>query len=98
LIPDCDLKHVTSAGNAAGTGANSALLNRGARASTESLVLRIEKVETAVEPRFQQHFVEAMAIPHKTAQFPNLRCEVNLPTAVVAARPPSSLISASTEV
>ena len=28
---------------------------------------RVEKIETALEPRFQAHFVEAMAIPHKTA-------------------------------
>ncbi len=39
----------------------------------EKLVRRIEKMETAIEPRFQQHFVEAMAIPHKTAAYPNLR-------------------------
>ena len=31
MIPDCDLAKVTSAGNAAGTGARIALLNRGAR-------------------------------------------------------------------
>ena len=40
---------------------------------------RIEKVETAIEPRFQHHFVEAMAIPHKTAAYPNLRRVVELP-------------------
>jgi ATP-dependent RNA helicase SUPV3L1/SUV3 len=39
----------------------------------------VEKVETAVEPLFQQHFVEAMAIPHKTAPYPNLRKAVVLP-------------------
>ena len=27
---------------------------------------RVEKIETAVEPRFQEHFVGAMAIPHDT--------------------------------
>ena len=31
LVPDCDLAHVTSAGNAAGTGARIALLDRAAR-------------------------------------------------------------------
>ena len=40
---------------------------------------RIEKIETAVEPKFQQHFVEAMAIPHKTAPYPNLSKVVTLP-------------------
>ena len=79
LIPDCDLKHVHSAGNAAGTGARIALLNTEGRDEIEKVVRQIEKIETAVEPMFQQHFVEAMAIPHKTAGFPNLSTQVNLP-------------------
>jgi uncharacterized 2Fe-2S/4Fe-4S cluster protein (DUF4445 family) len=62
---------VSSAGNAAGTGARIALLDRRTRATIESLVRRIEKIETAVEPRFQEFFVEAMAIPHLTAPFLN---------------------------
>ena len=79
LIPDCDLSKVQSAGNAAGTGARIALLNMKARDEIESVVRRIEKIETAVEPMFQQHFVEAMAIPHKTAPFPQLSKAVTLP-------------------
>ena len=81
MLPDCDLAHVRSAGNAAGTGARIALLDATSRAVIESLVRRIEKVETAIEPRFQQHFVEAMAIPHKSAPYPNLRRAVELPPA-----------------
>ncbi len=83
LIPDCRLEHVTSAGNAAGTGARIALLDRSARAEIESVVRSVEKVETAIEPRFQEHFVEAMAIPHKTAAFPNLSAEVQMPAPVL---------------
>jgi uncharacterized 2Fe-2S/4Fe-4S cluster protein (DUF4445 family) len=79
MLPDCDLTHVRSAGNAAGTGARIALLDATSREVIESLVRRIEKVETAIEPRFQQHFVEAMAIPHKTAPYTNLRKMVELP-------------------
>jgi uncharacterized 2Fe-2S/4Fe-4S cluster protein (DUF4445 family) len=79
LIPDCDLAHVQSAGNAAGTGARIALLNSKARDEIEAVVRKIEKIETAVEPKFQQHFVEAMAIPHKTAVFANLTKVVTLP-------------------
>jgi uncharacterized 2Fe-2S/4Fe-4S cluster protein (DUF4445 family) len=79
MIPDCDLKHVRSAGNAAGTGARIALLDATSRGVIEALVRRIEKVETAIEPRFQHHFVEAMAIPHKTASYENLRKVVELP-------------------
>jgi uncharacterized 2Fe-2S/4Fe-4S cluster protein (DUF4445 family) len=79
MLPDCDLRHVRSAGNAAGTGARIALLDATSRGVIESLVRRIEKVETAIEPRFQHHFVEAMAIPHKSAPYTNLRRELELP-------------------
>jgi uncharacterized 2Fe-2S/4Fe-4S cluster protein (DUF4445 family) len=79
LVPDCDPAHVRSAGNAAGTGALIALLSGAAREEIEGVVRRVEKIETAVEPRFQQHFVEAMAFPHKTAAFPNLAGVVALP-------------------
>ena len=79
LVPDCDPARVTSAGNAAGTGARIALLNRAARAEIEEIVRTVEKVETAVEPRFQEHFVGAMAIPHETAPYERLRAVVTLP-------------------
>jgi uncharacterized 2Fe-2S/4Fe-4S cluster protein (DUF4445 family) len=79
MVPDCDLAHVRSAGNAAGTGARIALLDWTSRPVIEALVRRIEKVETAIEPHFQQFFVDAMAIPHKTATYANLRKVVDLP-------------------
>jgi uncharacterized 2Fe-2S/4Fe-4S cluster protein (DUF4445 family) len=79
MVPDCDLAQVRSAGNAAGTGARIALLDATSRGVIETLVRRIEKVETAIEPRFQHLFVEAMAIPHKTATYTNLRKVVDLP-------------------
>jgi uncharacterized 2Fe-2S/4Fe-4S cluster protein (DUF4445 family) len=79
MIPDAPMEKVTSAGNAAGTGARIALCNLGMRARIEELVTRITKVETAIEPRFQEHFVAANAIPHATAPFPNLATVVDLP-------------------
>ena len=79
MIPDCDLARVTSAGNAAGTGARIALLNSAARREVETLVTLIHKVETAIEPRFQEHFVAANAIPHATAAFPHLAGVAPLP-------------------
>ncbi len=79
MIPDCALDHVSSAGNAAGTGARIALLDQRARPAIEALVRRIEKIETAVEPRFQEFFVEAMAIPHLNAPYERLREVVTLP-------------------
>ena len=79
LIPDCPLEQVSSVGNAAGNGARIALLDRDARAEIEQVVRRVQKVETAVEPRFQEHFVEAMAIPHQSDEYPNLAKEITLP-------------------
>ncbi len=79
MIPDVPLDKVTSAGNAAGTGARIALCNVGARAEIERTVRRITKVETAIEPRFQEHFVAANAIPHATDPFPELSRIVPLP-------------------
>ncbi|MDC0656718.1 ASKHA domain-containing protein [Leisingera sp. SS27] len=79
MIPDCVLEKVTSAGNAAGTGARIALLNTEARGEIEETVRRIEKIETAVEPRFQEHFVNASAIPNSAEPFPILETVVTLP-------------------
>jgi uncharacterized 2Fe-2S/4Fe-4S cluster protein (DUF4445 family) len=79
LVPDCDLDRVASAGNAAGTGARIALLNLAARAEIERVVREIEKIETAIEPNFQNLFVAAMAIPNKQDAFPNLGRRVDLP-------------------
>ncbi|MBV7409958.1 ASKHA domain-containing protein [Maritimibacter sp. DP1N21-5] len=87
MIPDCPLDRVTSAGNAAGTGARIALLNREARGEVEALVRRIEKIETAVEPRFQEHFVAATAMPNAADPFPILRSVVTLPDVTFNAGP-----------
>ncbi len=80
MIPDAPLDKVTSAGNAAGTGARIALCNIAARAEIERVVREITKVETAIEPKFQDHFVAANAIPHKTDPFPELARVVTLPS------------------
>ncbi len=79
LIPDCDLSRVKAVGNAAGTGARMCLLNRGYRREIEETVRRIEKIETALESKFQEHFVYAMALPNKVDSFPNLEKHIKLP-------------------
>jgi uncharacterized 2Fe-2S/4Fe-4S cluster protein (DUF4445 family) len=85
MIPDCELSKVASAGNAAGTGARIALLDNGSRKTIEELVRKVEKIETAIEPRFQAHFVEAMGVPHSTATYVHLRKAVELPARKEAA-------------
>ena len=72
LIPDCKLSEVSSAGNAAGTGARMALLNAEARSEIQDTVRRIEKIETATEADFQALFVDAMSFPNGSDPFPNL--------------------------
>jgi uncharacterized 2Fe-2S/4Fe-4S cluster protein (DUF4445 family) len=79
MIPDAPLDRVTSAGNAAGTGARLALASIAARAEIERTVRAIHKVETAIAPRFQEHFVAANALPHATDRFPELSRVVTLP-------------------
>jgi uncharacterized 2Fe-2S/4Fe-4S cluster protein (DUF4445 family) len=70
---------VKAAGNSAGTGALIALLSAAARREIEEVTRSVEKIETAVEPRFQEHFVDALAFPHKRATFPNLERRIELP-------------------
>ncbi|SDW36769.1 ASKHA domain-containing protein [Litoreibacter albidus] len=79
MIPDAPLDKVTSAGNAAGTGARIALLNTKTRAEIEHTVHNIHKIETAIEPRFQEHFVNASNIPNAVEPFPILSSIVTLP-------------------
>lgn len=79
MIPDAPLDKVQSAGNAAGHGARIALCNRAARSRIEEVVGEIHKVETAIEPKFQEHFVNANAIPHATDPFSELGKIVTLP-------------------
>ncbi|NIP19227.1 MAG: DUF4445 domain-containing protein [Xanthomonadales bacterium] len=79
MIPDCELEKVSSAGNAAGTGARIALLDQGARTLIQRQVRAVEKIETAVEARFQDHFVAAMAIPHRSDPFAKLGEVMSLP-------------------
>lgn len=79
MIPDVKLDKVISAGNAAGTGARIALCNVAARDTIEATVHQIHKVETAIEPRFQEHFVNASAIPNAVDTFPELGQIVHLP-------------------
>jgi len=80
MIPDCRLDRVHPAGNSASTGARIALLNQAARDEIEAVVRSVEKIETAVEPLFQEHFVAAMSLPHASDPFPELGKVVALPT------------------
>jgi uncharacterized 2Fe-2S/4Fe-4S cluster protein (DUF4445 family) len=79
LLPDCPPDRVRSAGNAAGSGAVRALLSAAARAEIAGVARTVTKIETAIEPRFQEHFVASLAFPHATDPYPNLSTVVRLP-------------------
>jgi len=84
LIPDCNLQRVAAVGNAAGSGARIALLNRDERQLIATVLEKVEKIETAIEAKFQDHFVAAMALPHKSDPFVQLSKVVQLPEKTVA--------------
>ncbi|MCP4875835.1 MAG: DUF4445 domain-containing protein [Gammaproteobacteria bacterium] len=79
LIPDCNLDNVGSVGNAAGTGARIALLNFPSRLEIAEILPKVEKIETAIETKFQEYFIDAMALPHKTDPYEELSRVVTLP-------------------
>ena len=96
LIPDCDLDHVLAVGNAAGRGSLMALLSADARADAESTTARIEKIETAIQPAFQAHFVAAMGFLTRSLPYPHLVERIALPVAAgpssrTAPTPPGAL-------
>jgi uncharacterized 2Fe-2S/4Fe-4S cluster protein (DUF4445 family) len=72
MIPDCDLRRVATAGNSAGDGARIALLNKAEREDARRLARWTQYIGIAMEPRFQDAFVEAMPIPHVSDAFPHL--------------------------
>jgi len=72
LFPDCDLENVYSVGNAAGDGARIALLDRKKRIEAETVARQVEYLELTLSADFQEEFVEALSIPHKTDRFPHL--------------------------
>jgi len=90
LIPDCNLDKVGSVGNAAGTGARIALLNFPSRLEISEILPAVEKIETAIEEKFQDYFIEAMAIPHKTEKYTELSKLVSFPEVQVKTRDESA--------
>lgn len=73
MFPDCDLNKVHAVGNAAGDGAQAALLDKNKRIEARDVAASVEFIETAVEPDFQMRFAEAMAFPHGVDKFPSIQ-------------------------
>lgn len=79
LIPAVDPAKVSRLGNAAGAGAVRALVSGAERRRATEIAESAIKVELATEPAFQDRFVEAMAIPHRTADHSALDDLVEMP-------------------
>ncbi|MGI9461416.1 MAG: ASKHA domain-containing protein [Alphaproteobacteria bacterium] len=79
MIPNCALDKIQGVGNAAGTGARVALVNQAKRKEIEDVVKRVEKIETAIETKFQEYFVGAMGIPNAVDEFPALMGVAKIP-------------------
>lgn len=79
LVPDCPVNRVAAVGNAAGQGALMALLDRDNRSAIARTARGVRKIETALEPEFQNHFVNAMGIPNSADPFPLTRAHFDMP-------------------
>ncbi|MFT6659271.1 ASKHA domain-containing protein [Maritalea sp.] len=82
LVPDCPVDKVKAVGNAAGQGALIALLDVKARDRIENTVQQVTKVETALEPAFQDLFVAAMGLPNSQDEFVRTRAHFDMPAFV----------------
>ncbi len=89
LVPDTPLEAVRAVGHAAGAGAIRALVSRAQREEMEHVVRSVTKIETALEPRFQELFVDALALPHRKASSAHLRAVVSLPEPDTTSTAPS---------
>ncbi|HLC04630.1 MAG TPA: ASKHA domain-containing protein [Anaerolineales bacterium] len=84
LIPDCDLRRVFAAGNAAGDGARIALLSRAQRLEAARLAKWVQHVQIAISPEFQEEFVAALGLPHAGDAFPHLAGMIPEPKAAAS--------------
>ena len=72
LVPDAQVSQIVASGNSAGAGAIIALLDVSSRREISSLVRKVHKIETAVEPSFQKYFVEGSSFPDNSSTHPEL--------------------------
>ena len=65
LYPDVEFEKVESIGNAAGIGAQLALLNVDQRREAESILAEVEYYEIAGTDIFRDNFMDSMYVPHR---------------------------------
>lgn len=80
MIPDISDENIFQIGNAAGTGAQSLLLNKDLREKVKKLLKKIQYIEIATKEEFQKEFTDAMYFPHFNLElFPTLKEYNNIP-------------------
>jgi uncharacterized 2Fe-2S/4Fe-4S cluster protein (DUF4445 family) len=94
MIPDCELPRVATVGNSAGDGARIALLNKNEREDARRLARWTQYIGIALEPRFQDAFVEAMPLPHLVDSFPHIQEIIDAAYARRRARGVSDVVKA----
>ncbi|MFD2056462.1 drug:proton antiporter, partial [Mesorhizobium calcicola] len=70
--PDCDRDQVLGCRNAPAPAAPHGAAQPRLPPRDRDTVSKIEKIETALEPKFQEHFVYAMALPKQGRSVPKL--------------------------
>jgi uncharacterized 2Fe-2S/4Fe-4S cluster protein (DUF4445 family) len=80
MIPDIPKDFIFQIGNAAGIGAQNALLNTDLRKKAQKILKQTHYVEIATEENFQKEFAQAMYFPHINLDlFPSLEEYKNIP-------------------
>jgi uncharacterized 2Fe-2S/4Fe-4S cluster protein (DUF4445 family) len=73
MLPDMPLGRIQSLGNAAGTGAQMALLSKDERKRAERISREVIYVELSARKEFECEFIDAMMFPHANMElFPNV--------------------------
>ena len=80
MIPDIADEKVFQIGNAAGIGAQHALVNEEMREKAETISNQVEYIEIAVSKKFQMEYAKAMYFPHFDLDlFPSLTAYKTIP-------------------
>jgi uncharacterized 2Fe-2S/4Fe-4S cluster protein (DUF4445 family) len=73
LFPEVPLQHIVGIGNAAGSGAKISLVSRSAREMARRIAKKVDYVELAAMPEFEEKFYAAMYFPHSDeSKFPEV--------------------------
>ena len=71
MIPEFNPLNIEQVGNAAGTGARMMLLSRQAREEAQTIPRKVEYIELATSPTYNQEYLDALLLPHRDlSRFP----------------------------